>query len=310
MDLARDIQDAYQELDLTPGASLDEVKLAYRRLARALHPDLNPGAVGSLMKRVNQAYDKLLRHLDGQHLHQAGPARAAKKNQAKARPNQTRSDGFSAYQYEEFKAERGAHGEHVRRDMAWQNLKRRFYEQARKAAQAAEKAKAAQEKTRPAPAPQASTNAQTAPKARFMADEAQVISPSDPRVVTVQAKAEKPAAGPVGLDRLATEGWRLLGLEKKGDVLLYRVEVIGRPGSIDLPARCCRPCAKCQGTGRHSDASGRLHRCPACGGRGRITRADRVRLELPQDWEPGQRIEAAACNSESLITVELSQATA
>jgi hypothetical protein len=314
MNLARDIQNAYQELDLTPGASLDEVKLAYRRLARALHPDLNPGAMGSLMKRVNHAYDKLLRHLDGQQLHQAGPARADRENQAKARPKQARSHGFQEYQYEEFKAACGAHGEHVRRDMAWQNLKRRFYEQARKAAQAAEKAKASREKTHtapsPAPAPQASSTTQTAPRARFMADEAQVVSPSDPRTARAKAAQEEPAAGPVGLSWRATQGWRLLGLEKHEDVLLYKVEVSGRPGSIDLPVRCCRPCAKCQGAGRFSDASGRQHRCPACGGRGRITRADRVEVELPRNWEPGQRIEAAACNSESIITVELNQAAA
>jgi DnaJ-class molecular chaperone len=307
MNLARDIQNAYQELDLTPGASLDEVKLAYRRLARALHPDLNPGAMGSLMKRVNHAYDKLLRHLDGQQLHQAGPARADRENQAKARPKQARSHGFQEYQYEEFKAERGAHGEHVRRDMAWQNLKRKFYEQARKAAQAAEKAKETQAKSEPQPT---SAAPQNAPNTRFTTDEAQVVSPSDPRTARAKAAQEEPAAGPVGLSWRATQGWRLLGLEKHDKVLLYKVEVSGRPGSIDLPVRCCRPCAKCQGAGRFSDASGRQHRCPACGGRGRITRADRVEVELPRNWEPGQRIEAAACNSESIITVELNQAAA
>jgi hypothetical protein len=265
--------------------------------------------MGSLMKRVNQAYDKLLRHLEGGEFHQAGPARENKQNQAKARPRQARPDGFQAYEYEEFKAERGAHGEHVRRNMAWQNLKRRFYEQARKAAQAAEKAKDGQSQDKHQAQP-ASAAAQAAPKPRFVDDDAQVISPNDPRVAPARVREEEPAAGPVGLSWRATQGWRLLGLEKHDDVLLYKVEVSGRPVSIDLPVRCCRLCGKCQGTGRFSDASGRLHRCPSCGGRGRITRADRVRVELPQDWQPGQRVEAAACNSESLITVELNQATA
>lgn len=309
MNLARDIQKAYQELDLTPGASLDEVKLAYRRLARALHPDLNPGAMGALMGRVNQAYEKLLRHLEGQHPHQAGPARAANKTQDKTSPKQTRQDGFSSYQYEEFQAERSARGEHVRRNMAWQNLKRRFYEQAKQAAQAAQKNKAAQAQAK-SPAPPASSSDRPAPQVRPVADEAQVLSPSDPRVASAPTKGEEPVAGPVGLSWRATESWRLLGLDKEDGVLLYRVELTGRPNSISLPVRCCGACKQCEGTGRYSDASGRLHRCPACGGRGRITRADRVKVELPQDWHPGQRIEVPACNPESKIMVELNPATA
>ncbi len=73
MNLATDIIEAYHDLDLAPGAGLEEVRAAYRRLARALHPDLNPGSRGALMGRVNRAYQKLLAHLDGQTA-PAGPA--------------------------------------------------------------------------------------------------------------------------------------------------------------------------------------------------------------------------------------------
>ncbi len=60
---------AYAELDLEPGAGLEEVKQAHRRLARALHPDRNPGAAGRLMSRVNRAYQLLLGHLESQTPH-------------------------------------------------------------------------------------------------------------------------------------------------------------------------------------------------------------------------------------------------
>ncbi|MFH1034420.1 MAG: DnaJ domain-containing protein [Pseudomonadota bacterium] len=59
MNLAQDIREAYHTLDLMPGATWAEVKSAYRRLARALHPDLNPGSQGADMARVNRAYQRL-----------------------------------------------------------------------------------------------------------------------------------------------------------------------------------------------------------------------------------------------------------
>jgi len=316
MDLAINIQKAYQELDLSPGASLADVKLAYRRLARALHPDLNPGAIGALMGRVNQAYEKLVRHLEGQHPHQAGPARTAQSAQPKS-PTQNHSRArhgdFSSYQYEEFDAKRGAHGEHARRKAAWQDLKRRFYEQAQKAAQAAARAAEKNSAARSeAKSPQVSASSFTPPadQKHCMADEVQVLSPSDPRVAPYSVQAEEPAAGPVGLDRQAPHGWRLLGLDKQEGVLLYRVELTGRPGAINLPVRCCRTCSQCQGAGRYCDAAGRLHRCPACGGRGRITRADRVRVELPGNWRPGQCISVPACSPDNEIRVQLNPVSA
>jgi DnaJ-class molecular chaperone len=309
MDLAIDIQKAYQDLDLTPGASLDEVKQAYRRLARALHPDLNPGALGALMGRVNQAYEKLLRHLDGQRPHQAGPARGAQDPQADASPKQRRSRqaGFSAYEYEVFQAARGAHGEHARRKAAWQDLKRRFYEQAREAAQAAARAKEMRKDVQTeAKAPATSPVAGVRP----MADEGQVLSPSDPRVAPAKAMVDEPVTGPLGIDRKPADGWRLLGLDKQDGVLLYRVELSGRPDSISLPVRCCRTCPQCDGAGRYRDRAGLVHRCPSCGGRGRITRADRVKVALPDAWKPGQCMTVPACNSDGEIIVQLNPASA
>lgn len=50
--------DAYAVLDLDPTASADDVRRAYRRLARVLHPDANPGdvAAAARFRRVAEAY--------------------------------------------------------------------------------------------------------------------------------------------------------------------------------------------------------------------------------------------------------------
>ncbi len=53
--------DFYVILGLEPGASINDVKRAYRRLARRCHPGINPGdgAAGALFERISEAYQTL-----------------------------------------------------------------------------------------------------------------------------------------------------------------------------------------------------------------------------------------------------------
>src|SRR5687767_12500353 len=53
--------DPYRTLGVAPGASADDIKKAYRKLAKKLHPDVNPGnkKVETQFKEATAAYDLL-----------------------------------------------------------------------------------------------------------------------------------------------------------------------------------------------------------------------------------------------------------
>ncbi|MBV6342611.1 DnaJ C-terminal domain-containing protein [Candidatus Magnetobacterium casense] len=59
--MATDIKNYYSTLEVGKSATQEEIKKAYRKLARKYHPDLNPGSpwAEAKFKEINEAYDTL-----------------------------------------------------------------------------------------------------------------------------------------------------------------------------------------------------------------------------------------------------------
>ncbi len=79
------IEDPYKVLGVSRDASDDEIKRAYRRLAKQYHPDLNPGdpEAAKKMQEINAAYEQI-------------------KDPQKAAQNSGPQSGYGGYGYDPF----------------------------------------------------------------------------------------------------------------------------------------------------------------------------------------------------------------
>ncbi len=77
------MRDYYDVLGVSPGAGADEIKRAYRQLARRYHPDISGGGRGALLLKVSRAYE-VPRNPRSRHSYDAGTRGAADTLPARA----------------------------------------------------------------------------------------------------------------------------------------------------------------------------------------------------------------------------------
>lgn len=100
------LTEAYRLLGISPGASIDDVKAAYRKLAFQHHPDINPGnaAAAEHFTRINEAYVLIKKHMapgsdaSGRKSYSAENIR--EEEEARVRRGEKPAGGFSARQEE------------------------------------------------------------------------------------------------------------------------------------------------------------------------------------------------------------------
>jgi molecular chaperone DnaJ len=92
--MAQEVKDYYKVLGVSKDASQEEIKKAYRKLARKYHPDLNPGdkAAEQKFKEVNEAYEIL-----------SDPKKRAEYDQFGSSPFGAGGPGFEGFRTYDFR---------------------------------------------------------------------------------------------------------------------------------------------------------------------------------------------------------------
>jgi len=87
------IRDCQRILKVPPGAGLDEVKAAFRKLAFSLHPDLNPAPdAADKFRELNEAYILLSRTIQDDPAERMGKARRNRQEPPDAKARKTQAD--------------------------------------------------------------------------------------------------------------------------------------------------------------------------------------------------------------------------
>ncbi|MCC7153559.1 MAG: molecular chaperone DnaJ [Bryobacterales bacterium] len=250
-------RDYYETLGVKHGASADEIRRSYRRLARKHHPDLNPGdkAAEEQFKRVQEAYDVLSDSKKKQFYDQHGfwsESGFAGAGQQSGGPN------FSGFDFDAFTRGGGAGGAAgAGFGGAFSDIFSQFF-----------KGRGAQ----PGPdvEPERGNDLEYALDIDFW---------QSMKGAQIRLSIER-------MDSCATCHGSGAG-GGGGSTTCPQCQGSGQVNQMMGAMRFSLPCPKCNGTGRLRNA------CPTCGGDGRVPKSDSVEVRIPAGVQNGSRLRVA-----------------
>jgi molecular chaperone DnaJ len=260
--MAATSQDYYQTLGVQRGASADEIRKSYRRLARKHHPDLNPGdkAAEERFKRVQEAYDVLSDPKKRQMYDQFGFYSEHGPQPGQGGAEQGPGMGFGGFDFSDFfsqaRTERGGAGEGAEPGGGFRDLFSQFFQRG-----------GGREQARTTP--EKGTDLEYALNIDFW----QAIRGTQVKL-NITRQETCPACGGSG----SAGGTSTTCPQCNGS---------GNVTQVAGAMRFNLTCPRCGGTGRLRNA------CPTCGGDGRVTRTEGVDVRIPPGVQTGTRLRVA-----------------
>lgn len=257
-------KDYYETLGVPKGASADEIRKSYRKLARKYHPDLNPGdkAAEDRFKTVQEAYDVLSDEKkrsmydqfgfyseNGAYQGNYGPGQGGGQQQ---RPNMD----FSGFDFSDYMRQQGAGGARTQTETggAFRDLFSSFF----RGGGAEEEAE-----------PEKGSDLEYAVTVDFW----QAIRGTQLRLEVTRHEVCTTCNG--------------TGTANTGSVTCPQCNGSGTVTQMAGAMKFNLTCPRCNGKGRLRNA------CPTCHGDGRVARTEAVEVRIPQGVQDGSRLRVA-----------------
>ncbi len=249
--------DYYATLGVPRGAKTEEVRKAYRRLARKHHPDLNPGdkAAEERFKRIQEAYDVLSDSKKKKMYDQHGFYSASGFPAGQEAPRQGPEMGFGGFDFSDFANQASGARSAGGAGGGFRDVFSQFFGRGRGSESAAQ--------------PEAGTDLEYALGIDFW-------------------QSIRGTQTGLGITRL--EGCTVCnGTGRQGDQSAVCSEC-GGSGNVTQMAGAMRfslTCPRCGGAGRSRNV------CPNCHGEGRVSRVETVETRIPAGVQTGARLRVA-----------------
>ncbi|MBI4910407.1 MAG: J domain-containing protein [Acidobacteria bacterium] len=262
--------DHYETLGIGREASTDDVRKAYRRLARKFHPDLNPGDKASedKFKKLQEAYDVLSDDKKRKMYDQFGFYSEQGFPPAGARPNAPGGFGFGGFDFSDIFGQEGpaggAHrgaGPRPEGDGGFRDLFSNFFKNRQSHTRSAERG----------------SDLEYALNIDFW----QSIRGTQVRLTINRQETCHSCAGS--------------GSSGGGSSTCAQCNGTGNVNQMAGAMRFSLTCPRCGGTGKLSSV------CASCHGEGRITQPEAVEIRIPPGTRTGSRLRVAAKGSAGLM---------